>query len=307
MELVIKQKEIKPWLAALKDDFQVFEVNNDLLPPKQYFFPPREDIFILRRKKNKLVIPKTNQPFLLFGLPPYDLQAIDQLDEIMKGEHPDYYYWQKRNNSVLVGLSDYCLELASGGDLILEKINQQEYRAFVMTDQGRKLIKSKFFSKVKKPKIVKYQPPENPLKPLLRDSELLARAVEWSWQSNHQVWEELAGQCLACGICAYLCPICHCFSIEDRVTLNNQKCIRCREWDACTLPKFSQIAGGHNFHKTIKERYYNWYYHKFVRAYRQYGRAQCVACGRCRNNCPAGISIYQVLKRVTEDYKKKFS
>jgi predicted aldo/keto reductase-like oxidoreductase len=70
------------------------------------------------------------------------------------------------------------------------------------------------------------------------------------------------------------------------------------------LPRFAKIAGGHNFHPTVKERYYNWFYHKFVRAYREYGKAQCVACGNCKKNCPAGIKIGEVLKEIVGDYKK---
>ena len=114
----------------------------------------------------------------------------------------------------------------------------------------------------------------------------------------------LSKKCLGCGICTYVCPICHCFSIDDRVSLNNSNCTRCREWDACTLPSFAEVAGGHNFHKTIKERYYNWYHHKFVRSYREFGKSQCVACGSCERNCPAGINIKDVIEEIVKDYEK---
>lgn len=308
MELVILRKNIDPWLKSLKGKYQVFDTRKDFLPPKQYFSPPQEDILTLRRKNNKLISAKNYSKNILFGLIPPDLQAIDQLDEIMKGERPDYFYWQKRKNSILIGISEFTLKMkmAIGGDLFLEKINEQEYRVYILTNKGRKLIKDEFFKKIKQPKVKEYSfPIKIALRDFLLDSELLAEAIEWSWESNHEIWDELSRQCLGCGICTYLCPVCHCFSMEDRVTLDDQKCIRCRQWDACTLPEFSQVAGGHNFHKTIKERYYNWYYHKFVRAYRQYGRSQCVACGRCRENCPAGIDIGKVLERIVKDYKKE--
>jgi len=83
--------------------------------------------------------------------------------------------------------------------------------------------------------------------------------------------------------------------MEDTTSLDGSICTRCRNWDACTLPGFATIAGGHNFRQTVKDRYYNWYHHKFVRAYKEFGRAQCVACGRCQKYCPAGIDIEQVL------------
>jgi ferredoxin len=142
------------------------------------------------------------------------------------------------------------------------------------------------------------------MRQLLLDPELLANAVEWSWKNSPKIWEDLAERCLGCGICTYVCPLCHCFSIEDRVGLDD-KCSRCRKWDACTLPGFAKIAGGHSFRPTIKERYYNWFYHKFVRAYKEYGKSQCVGCGRCKKYCPAQIDIQEVLKTILEDYKKQ--
>ncbi|MFH0803825.1 MAG: 4Fe-4S dicluster domain-containing protein, partial [Candidatus Tagabacteria bacterium] len=134
------------------------------------------------------------------------------------------------------------------------------------------------------------------------------------WKNDSAIWEELAGLCLGCGICAYVCPLCYCFSIEDSVGLDGNKYTRCRQWDACTLPRFSQISGalpdgrqGFNFHKTIKERYYNWFFHKFVRAYKEYGKAQCVACGRCQKYCPAKIDIEKVLIEIVKKYEQSLS
>jgi predicted aldo/keto reductase-like oxidoreductase len=68
------------------------------------------------------------------------------------------------------------------------------------------------------------------------------------------------------------------------------------------LPEFAKISGGHNFHPTLKERYYNWYYHKFVRAYKEYGKSQCVACGQCQKQCPARIDIEKVLIKICKTY-----
>ncbi|MBU2109907.1 4Fe-4S dicluster domain-containing protein, partial [Patescibacteria group bacterium] len=63
------------------------------------------------------------------------------------------------------------------------------------------------------------------------------------------------------------------------------------------------IAGGHSFRPNLKERYYNWFYHKFVRAYREYGKSQCVGCGACKHNCPAKIDIQEVLSVILRDYR----
>ena len=302
MALLIEKKQIKDWLGQLKEKFRVVDTRKAVLPAKEYFFPPREEIFNFDKKSQRLTVPGYQKNLLVFGLNLADLEAMTQLDEIMKKPQPDFFYFQKRKRATIVGLTDESIKVAPGGDIILEKVNPRQYRLMVLTDQGRKISKSKFFKEVKKPRIRRYPAKSTPLKEMLLDSELLAEAVTWSW--GHKIWDELAKKCLGCGICTYLCPLCYCFSIEDRVSLDSTEGTRCRQWDACTLPGFAKIAGGHNFHRSIKERYYNWFYHKFVRAYKEYGKAQCVACGRCQKYCPAGIDIEKVLLEIVGDYKK---
>ena len=50
MALIIEKKQIKEWLIELKKDFKVVNVKNSILPPKKYFFPPQEDIFVFDKK-----------------------------------------------------------------------------------------------------------------------------------------------------------------------------------------------------------------------------------------------------------------
>jgi len=302
MDLVIEKKQIKDWLAELKKGSTVIDSKKNALPIKQYFFPPQEDLFVFNKKTKKLKSLDYKKEIIIICHYLGQLEAMTQLDEIMEKPNPDFFYWQRREKSVLIGLIDESIDVAPGGDIILEKINSKQYRTLILNDKGKKIIKNKFFKEIDKPEIKNYPAEENPGKKMLLDSELLANAVEWS--KDHKIWDELAKKCLGCGICTYVCPLCHCFSIEDRVSLDDNECVRCRQWDACTLPEFAKVAGNHNFHKTIKERYYNWFYHKFVRAYKEYGKAQCVACGNCERHCPAGIKIGDVLKEIIEDYKK---
>ena len=302
MNLVIEKRQIKNWLNELKKENIVIDSKKSVLPIKQHFFPPKEDLFIFNKETKELKSPDYKKEIIIICHYLGQLEAMTQLDEIMEKPNPDFFYWQRRKKSTLIGLIDESVQVAPGGDLILEKINSKQYKVLILTDKGKKIIKNKFFKEVDKPEVKNYSGEENLFKEKLLDSELLANAVEWS--KNHKIWDELAGKCLGCGICTYVCPLCHCFSIDDRVALDDRECIRCRQWDACTLPEFAKIAGNHNFHKTIKERYYNWFYHKFVRAYQEYGKAQCVACGNCKRNCPAGINIGDILKEIVEDYKK---
>ncbi|MBU1160080.1 4Fe-4S dicluster domain-containing protein, partial [Patescibacteria group bacterium] len=214
----------------------------------------------------------------------------------------------------VIGLIKENFDTPLGGDLVFQEISNDQYKVWENTSKGKNLIKKyqEFFIKSENNEKEKTAPQipsgeslnewSQGMRQFLLDPELLAKAVEWS--RDHKIWDELAETCLGCGICTYVCPLCHCFSIEDRVGLDD-KCSRCRKWDACTLPEFSKIAGGHSFRPTLKERYYNWFYHKFVRAYKEYGKSQCVGCSACKNNCPAGIDIQEILKRIIKDYQQE--
>jgi sulfhydrogenase subunit beta (sulfur reductase) len=338
--LIIEKEKIRDWVKELAEKTPVFvprrrkepeesifeefdpartdlAIDLDYLPSvrsiKEFFLPAREDVFVV--EKNKIRESIAPKKFILFGLNSSDLEALTQLDEIMAKPTEDYFYFQKRNSAVIIGLINepaggparLATRSVADGDLILAKINEQQYEAISLADKGRNLIKNKFFKNG--PGVIttagaKSQEIMPQLRQLLLDPELLADAVAWSWKNDAAVWEELANLCLGCGICTYVCPLCYCFSIEDNVSLDGKICRRCRSWDACTLPRFAQISGGYNFHKTIKERYYNWFYHKFVRAYKEYGKAQCVACGRCQKYCPAKIDIEKYIIRIVENYKK---
>ena len=295
-----KNKEVHFKQVSCKSKI-VLGYRRTLMSTKQYFLPAKEKTFSYDVKKKKLSSAKAPKEFILFGLSYPDLQAITYLDEIMRTDHEDFFYSQKRRKATIIGLINKTITASPGGDLILEKINEKQYKALVLSVKGQRIVRNKLFKQIAKPKIVNYPVKLPKLKELTLDSELLAEAVEWSWNRS-EIWDDLAKTCLGCGICTYVCPLCFCFSNEDRVSLDNKECSRCRSWDSCVLPGFSKVAGNHNFHGTLKERYYNWFYHKFVRGYREYGRSLCVACGRCQKYCPAGIDIEDVLKQILKEY-----
>jgi sulfhydrogenase subunit beta (sulfur reductase) len=310
--------------GAVESFFKEFEPGNppaggidfNYLPTtrsiKEFFLPAKEDIFVV--EKNRLREFRSPKKFVLFGLNHHDLEALTQLDEIMAKPKEDYFYFSKRKAAIVIGLINESIKNPPGGDFVLMRINENQYEAISLTEKGRILAKNKIFKK--EPAVIASAGAKSleimpQLKQLLLDPELLADSVLWSWKHDLAVWDELAVLCLGCGICTYVCPLCYCFSIEDKIELDGKTCEHCRQWDSCTLPRFSQISGalpdgrqGFNFHKTIKERYYNWYFHKFVRAYKEYGKSQCVACGRCQKYCPAKIDIEKYLIKIVENYKK---
>ncbi|MFH1611764.1 MAG: 4Fe-4S dicluster domain-containing protein [bacterium] len=304
MPLVIKKDQIDNFVKELKEKHTIVDArkSKNLVPLlKEVLYPAKEDIFKLTKKTGEIKSIDNSKELIIFGLVPADLRAIKQLDEIMQKPEPDFFYWQKRNKVIFIGLSNYSLDYNVDADIVFEKINSRQYKVLVTTDKGKK-IKSKLFKKLKRPKIKEYSHKNVPLEEMVLDSELLSKVVKWSYK--HPIWDELDKKCLGCGNCTYVCPLCYCFSTEDRVSLNGEECTRCRLWDSCTLPDFARVAGDHDFHKGVKNRYYNWFYHKFVRGYKEYGKSLCVACHRCQEACPAGIDIEKVLLKLISDYIK---
>jgi len=280
----------------------VLNYGTTILPPKIYFLPAEEELF--KATNGRVQETKIEKQFVLFGLSLKDLAAIVQLDQIMGKPPADTFYFSRRRAATLIGISETEVGVPPGGDLILEKVGDQDYRAITLTAKGRKIANSEFF---KERGIVGKARPRNSqtkLDQMILDSELLARAVEWSRENYSQIWDRLGKTCFGCGICTYVCPLCYCTSTEDKTSFDRSVCTRCRKWDACTLPGFAKIAGGHNFRPTQKDSYFNWFYHKFVRAYKEFGQVQCVACHRCQKYCPAGINIEKVLEEIVEAFQK---
>jgi sulfhydrogenase subunit beta (sulfur reductase) len=273
-----------------------------LLPPKIYFLPAEEELF--KVTNSQVQETEIKKPFIVFGLSLKDLAAVVQLDQIMGKKPADAFYLNRRKLSTLVGISENEVGVPPGGDLILEKVSDSTYRAIVLTAKGRKIASLGFFKEKEIIGKAKQQESRTKLDEMILDSELVAKAVEWSRENYSPIWERLGKVCLGCGICTYVCPLCYCTSTEDKTSFDRSVCTRCRKWDACTLPGFAKISGGHNFRPDQKSRYFNWFYHKFVRAYKEFGQVQCVACHRCQKYCPAGINIEKVLEEIIVAFQK---
>lgn len=310
--LTIEQDAVKGLLAALREEYDVFDCRGAMLPFKQYLFPPEQEILKATRR-GKTQTAKPPRTMVLFGLNRRDLEALAQLDVIMAKPIEDAPYWKRRKRAIVIGIVEKDDTTALNGDVVLRETTNRSYCAQTEGELAQRFVRrwKKFFHAMEEPTDEKAKPSAKAssatdwsagMDELLAQPELLAQAVEWS--HDHPIWDELAKRCLGCGICTYVCPLCYCFSTEDRVGLDDV-CRRCRRWDACTLLSFSRVAGGFHFKPTLRERYYNWFYHKFVRAYREYGKPQCVGCGNCKQNCPAGIDIQNVLRTIVRDYKTR--
>lgn len=111
-----------------------------------------------------------------------------------------------------------------------------------------------------------------------------------------RVWDDLAPECIACGICTYLCPTCRCFDIQDEVRGASGR--RLRVWDSCMYREYTQEASGHNPRPAPCHRWRNRFCDKFGWIPDEHGIVGCVGCGRCVTDCPAGIDLPSLVERV---------
>jgi ferredoxin len=289
----------------------VWEYTNSLKPVKEFFFPQREILFTFQDKEIKEEESIKNS--IIFGIRPCDAKSLTILDKVFGGEYEDKYYFTKRKNTILIGLSCnfpaptcFCTSFEknathskSNVDILLTKLDDGSY----FVEEGE--LSTRFTNDKKKEVINKiFQYGEEPDEKRKKEKETLVNEAEkkilkilkvpYNLEAvfSHKYWEKVANKCIFCGICRYLCATCHCFSFID------EERNRIRYWDACSFPIFTKEAAGTNPREKEVDRFKQWYYHKFSYHKRMYGEYLCVGCGRCIINCPVKIDLTQVLDKL---------
>ena len=113
-----------------------------------------------------------------------------------------------------------------------------------------------------------------------------------------ELWAQQALRCLGCGTCAFSCPACACFDVQDEQTEEGGVRLRC--WDSCALSQFTLHASGHNPRETQGQRWRQRVMHKFSYMPERLETLGCVGCGRCSRACPADMNLVEHLKELAE-------
>lgn len=289
------QKAVDVDLSHLK-----LEAPMTLLPPSVFLLPLREKVIEI--VNSRYLAQSKIEPILLFGVSAADIRAINRLDVILRDIGQDLFYQQKRKNTIIIGLPDASQartfqqalnpEQLRGFDLFLEMVNNQ-YLVTSGSEKGDDLLKMDFFEK----EVEAVQEEFEEAQPSL-DLKKIKWAVEKT--KGGKVWQKWADICLGCGNCSFVCPLCFCYQLRDRVDLKGE-IARVREQSTCFLADFDQIAGGFNPREDFVDRFYHWYHHKFVQMPEEFGFSGCVNCGRCIKYCPAEINFREVLTEAIEE------
>lgn len=270
-----------------------------VVPPKKYLFPAREDVFKFEKGE---ILPPTNKEFVLFGVSKRDGEGLFYLDQVFAGPIPDARYAKKREHMHLVIVDSLPPSNNVDCDLYLQISDEKHLEAYPYTPFGESLVYvNRLFGHDAEIGSIstRHMPDEIVFHP--RIDQIVENSRE------HPVWDRLAKTCFTCGVCSYVCPMCFCYEENDKIKITKDVAkdmvgSRERRWDSCMLPDFAAVTFD-NFRPEVKDRIYNWYYHKFVRMPREYGFSGCVDCGRCISFCPAKINFREVLKELIESEK----
>ena len=284
------------------------------LPAKAVFFPQTE--MLLGYEDGRTEAPAgRDKPAAVIGIRPCDAKGLVTLDKVFRTGKFQDSYWQRRHDDCLViGLgctapqeTCFCnwMNLGpfsrEGSDIMLTDIGEA-FVAESCSDRGERFLKTAYKSRIQRPSQedldsagrIRNQAQAS-LQPAV-DVTGLKAALAKLWDSP--LWDDMALECLSCAACAYLCPTCHCFDIQDEKTPGASQGRRIRIWDTCTSALFTKEASGHNPRSSGKERMRQRVMHKFSYFVDSFGEVACVGCGRCIRMCPVNLDIRQVLKKV---------
>lgn len=278
---------------------------------KKYLLPYRESLFNFSQKNKGLSV-KPKQ--VLLGITVYDLRAIALLAQVFE---KDPYFQNIISNTLFIGQSpvpenttfyeryeENVLEHFKFDIFLESRGDQNDFRIFTGSKHGQRLLNEFDYNDFEH---IEYAGPV-PEEGLSEFNKTIREKIKKSY--GNAIWKDLGRRCLGCEKCTIVCPTCFCFKIYDECDFsgasNNKNYNRFRAWDSCFNAEFSEIAGGAKFLKTIQDRIYNYYDHKFVRIPTEYNLPGCVGCGRCSEVCPAGINIKDVIAKIQKiDLKKK--
>jgi ferredoxin len=305
--------ELQP-VAAVSDI--CWDYLNTRQPVKEWLFPRSERILRYRYAGSQVELDQpvfSLEPRVIFGVRPCDAAGLAILDRVFSADdYEDEFYTRRRSATVIVGLSChtpgeacFCTAVglsptsSEGCDMLLTALDESTYLVEAVTARGEQLQweYGHYFGAGEcssKDEVTLAAEAK-----MARRADLSAGIPYSEAIFESALWGELASKCVSCGICAYVCPTCHCFDIVDDADAWGG--VRCRTWDSCGFPLFTLHASGHNPRPEQDGRYRQRVLHKFSYFAQAWGRVMCVGCGRCVLDCPVNLDIYAVTQHILSE------
>lgn len=276
-------------------------------------FPKVETLFDYKTSKTDISLEEKDAATLpekvFFGVRPCDAAGFDALKAIFTWDNlNDHLFVEKLKKTTFIGVSctkadSYCFctsvnggpGAVKGSDILLTPIDNDAYLAEIITEKGKALADSfaDLFENApasEKEKYLADVPVAFDLKPILE--KLPSSFV-------HPAWLVQSLRCIGCGACAYVCPTCACFDIQD-VNLGGQG-HRKRSWDSCGFSLFTIHTSGHNPREVQSQRWRQRVMHKFAYMPERQQVIGCVGCGRCSRSCPVDMNLKEHLTNLAKE------
>jgi sulfhydrogenase subunit beta (sulfur reductase) len=314
--LIAKRKVYAPVVAADKQiEYRynpgfsdvTFDHIRSTLSVKNIVFPKVENLFHYTNAKTESTITDIDMTgipeVVLWGAHPCDNAAFDTLRSIFCWDTSDEFFSKRLEKLVVIGLSchlsdEYCFctsvglspSSAKGSDILLTRLHNGDYHADILTEKGNEIVSSAtdLFEAVSDEKEIVTEVSQKFSHEQVTSKLLTA--------FEHPFWVENSLRCIGCGACAYVCPTCACFDIQDETRGKNGK--RYRSWDSCGFGLFTLHTSGHNPRSVQSQRWRQRIMHKFSYMPERNESLGCVGCGRCSSGCPVDMNIAEQLEAL---------
>jgi formate hydrogenlyase subunit 6/NADH:ubiquinone oxidoreductase subunit I len=277
--------------------------DNPLYPPKWLLLPQTDPLATIRRDGRGFAVEPIydDRPRVLFAAHSCDVKGIDFLTRMQAADLPDAAYLRRAAKLTTVSVTcttpcplGFCIccdagpFLAEGFDVQLTDLGDR-FLAEAGSEKGDRLIEpsADLFRPAGDGDVAHRKELEEAAKRAFGSETChFASAMRRvsTGRVSAELWEEIAGSCLECGACNFVCPTCYCFSVKDQ--RRDSHWVRCRTWDSCQYRAFTLEASGHNPREAHGQRVKRRFFHKVSAQYfRRDGAVGCVGCGRCVKVC----------------------